>query len=239
MNVPSISIAQGLGPQAGELFAQSIRTALNIRGLAADINLPWFDAAEVINALCDERQLAEIMLFGLTTSPGRSSDVVLIPCNSVHIATPYIKSSLGERFIAIDQAVITSILQAGLKGRFLILGTSATLQSGIYQNGLSLIGCESVGLPSRVQVEFDQFIFNELVSGEMKEAHLHWFRLLESQYKYLLSADYVVLACTELCYLVQTFSDALPWEIDSMQALVDAGVERLRQISLATASHAH
>lgn len=239
MNVPSISIAQGLGPQAGELFALSLRTALNIRGLAADINLPWFDAAGVIGVLCDARQLAKMILSGLTTSPDRSSDVVLIPCNSVHVATPYIKESLGERFIPIDQAVIASILRAGLKGRFLILGTSATFQSGIYQNGLNLIGCESVGLPARVQIEFDQFIFNELVCGEMEEAHLHWFRLLESQYRYLLSADYVILACTELCYLVQMFSDALPWEVDSMQALGDAGIERVRQIPLTTASHAY
>ena len=90
------------------------------------------------------------------------------------------------------------------------------------------MGCESLVLPLGAQAELDDFIFNDLVSGKMESSHLYFLRELEHRYMEQLGADHVILACTELCYLVQMFSHPLACEVDSLQALHDAAMERLQ-----------
>ena len=239
MSIPSVSVAQGLGVETGYLFARTFRAALKAHGIVSDFTLPYIDAAVIVRALSDAKRVANVLLDALLSAPHESADLVLIPCNSVHVANPYLGDVFGARFVSIDQAVMASIRRMGRKGRFLILGTSTTIQSGIYQKGLDSLGCDSVSLPQGIQERFDSFIFNELVAGRMRAMHLLRLRKLELHYKNALAVDYVILACTELCYLVQVFSEALPWEIDSMQALGVAGVDYLLRLPMLTESHGH
>lgn len=224
----NIFVATGLGKAVGEFFVSNLQKQLNQQFLADRIFPRFVDVRDIVPALRDCKKVAEILLCALSSPLDPIPDIVLVPCNSVHIASSYLKQAFGSRFVSIDEAVMSSLGKERRKGRFLILGTRTTVESGMYQEGLHRLGCESVVLPPEAQTEFDDFIFNDLVSGKMAASHLHVLRKLEHRHMELLGADHVILACTELCFLVQVFSRPLACEVDSLQALHDAGIERLK-----------
>lgn len=224
----NIFVATGLGNKVGDYFVSCLRNALGWQYPSARLIGRFVDADDIVPVLRDDRRVAEILLEVLLSPGYPVPDIVLIPCNSVHIASPYLKHAFGDRFVPIDEAVMSLIGRKGREGRFLILGTSTTVESGMYQEGLRHLGCESLVLPPEAQAEFDDFIFNNLVGGKMDSSHLNVLRELEHRHMELLGADHAILACTELCFLVQVFSRPLACEVDSLQALHDAGIERLQ-----------
>lgn len=236
---PSIFVATGLGNEVGGYFVSGLSNALARQFPSASLVARYVDVNDVLPYLRDDRKLAEILLEALLSPKCSVPDLILIPCNSVHIASPYLKQTFGDHFVPIDDAVMSLIGRKERKGRFLILGTSTTVESGMYQEGLRRMDCESLILPLDVQVNFDNFIFSDLVKGEMDASHLNTLRELEHLYMEKLGADHVILACTELCYLVQVFSHPLACEVDSLQALHDAGIERLQACAIEEAAHAY
>ncbi|MFZ1547244.1 MAG: aspartate/glutamate racemase family protein [Candidatus Nitrotoga sp.] len=224
----NIVVATGLGNEVGNYFFSSLRSALVVQFSSARLVARFVDVNDILPVLRDSKRVAEIMLHALLSPRYPVPNLVLIPCNSVHIASPYLKSAFYDSFVPIDEAVMSLIGREGRKGRFLILGTSTTLESGMYQEGLRRLDCELLTLPPKAQAELDDFIFNDLVNGKMDTSYLNILRELEHRYMELLKADHVILACTELCYLVQVFSQPLACEVDSLQALHDAGIERLQ-----------
>ena len=226
----NIFVVTGLGKIVSDLFVSALQNQLDQQFQSAKIYPRFVNANDIIPILHDGRRIAEMLLHVVLSPDDKLPDILLIPCNSVHISTPQLKLTLDDSFVPIDYATISLIERDGRQGRFLILGTSTTVESSMYQNALRRLGFESVVLPPRAQASFDDFIFKELVNGEMTASHLHAFRDLESQYMRLLGAEHVILACTELCYLVQVFSTPLACEVDSLQALHNAGIERLQII---------
>ena len=224
----TILVATGLGKAVGDLFVSDLGKHIDQQFPTHRLYARFVDVCDIVPVLRDSRKVADILLHALLSPRDPPPDIVLVPCNSVHIASPHLRHAFRDRFVPIDEAVMTLINREGRKGRFLILGTSTTVESGIYQEGLRRLGCESLVLPSEAQAEIDDFIFNDLVNGKMDASHLNILRDSEHRYMPLLNADHVILACTELCYLVQVFSRPLPCEVDSLRALHDAGIERLQ-----------
>lgn len=231
MNAVNVFVATGLGYEVGDYFYSSLRSKLTNHSSIFRPFPRFVDANCVLPVLQDSKQIAKILLHSLLNPSCPLPSMVMIPCNTVHIATPHLKKVFGNRFFPIDEAVLELITRERKKGRFLILGTSTTVESCMYHNGLNRLACEAVTLPADAQKKLDHFIFNDLLKGPMSFSHLKELRDIELHYKNLLNADYVILACTELCYLVQMFSKPLDWEIDSMQALLDMGIERLQNFS--------
>ena len=228
MDTIHVGIVTGLGEVASHHFASSFRDNSQKFRRTVLIVEHHVGAERVIPVLSHAQKIWKILQDALISRQQVSYELILIPCNSVHIATTYLKRVFGDSFVPIDEATISQIEYDGRQGRFLILGTNTTVGSDMYQGGLRRLGFESVVLPPSAQASFDDFIFKELVSGEMTSSHLHALRALELQYMELLGADHVILACTELCYLVQVFSCPLACEVDSLQALHNAGIERLQ-----------
>ena len=226
----NIVVATGLGKVVGDYFALHLDKKLVDGHLRARVIARSVNTKDIISALDDNRRVAEILFHALLFPDERTPEVILIPCNSVHNASPFLKHDLGDAFIPIDEATVSLINQTGRQGRFLILGTSTTVKSGMYQEPLLRLGCESIVLPPNIQASFDDFIFEELVNGKMTDTHLQTLRELELRYMELFGANHVILACTELCYLVQVFSQPLACEVDSLQALHDAGIERIKTL---------
>ncbi|MDP2816127.1 MAG: aspartate/glutamate racemase family protein [Rectinemataceae bacterium] len=202
MNELRVGIVTGLGEEVGHYFAATFRDHSKKFCRGVLVVEHHVDAAYVIPVLSHEWKVRDILLDAITPQLRPPHELILIPCNSVHIASPYLKQTFGDHFIPIDEAVMSLISREGRKGRFLILGTSTTVKSGMYQEGLRRLGCESLVLPPEVQTEFDDFIFNDLVNGKMDASHLYALRKLEHRYMERLEADHAILACTELCYLV-------------------------------------
>lgn len=231
MDKIKISIVTGLGEEVSRHFSFSFEEkASQVSNKSVVITEHYVAANCIIPNLAHAQSVRDALIDALMLGMLAPSKLILIPCNSVHIATPALKQAFGDSFIPIDEVTISQINRDGRRGRFLILGTSTTVESGMYQDSLRRLGCESVVLPPSAQAAFDDFIFKELVMGEMNASHLHTLRELESRYMELLGADHVILACTELCYLVQMFSTPLGCEVDSLQALHDAGIERLQTL---------
>lgn len=156
-----VGIVTGLGEQVGQYFASSFRDHSKKCCRPVSIVEHHVAAECVIPVLPQVWKVLDILLDALTPQQRVSYELILIPCNSVHIASPYLKQSLGDRFLPIDEPVMSLLDREGRKGRFLILGTSTTVESGMYQEGLRRFGCESLVLPPEAQAEFDDFIFNE------------------------------------------------------------------------------
>jgi aspartate/glutamate racemase len=188
--------------------------------------------------ISDKIKTANHLLNALRPSTNYFSNLILIPCNSVHIASSQISQVFSNRFVPIDKAVFSMIHRESRRGRFLILGTTTTVEAGFYQEGLDRLGCEALTLPTDAQAKLDEFIFRELVYGPMNLGHLHVLRELESYFRQQLGADHVILACTELCYLVQVFSQPKSYEVDSLQALHVAGLLRLHYLMEGGLNHA-
>jgi aspartate/glutamate racemase len=227
-NPANIFVITGLGNEVGDYFVSCLQSTLGRQCPMAQLVPRFVGASRILPVLHDDKKVGEILLEALLSPVYPVPDVVLVPCNSVHIASPHLKQVFGDLFVPIDEVVISLIGREGKQGRFLILGTSTTVDSGMYQEGLRRLGCKAALLPPAVQAEFDDFIFGDLVRGEMDASHLHILRALEHCYMELLRADHVILACTELCFLVQVFSHPLPCEVDSLQTLHNAGIERLQ-----------
>ncbi|MDD5212536.1 MAG: aspartate/glutamate racemase family protein [Sulfuricurvum sp.] len=236
---PTIIVLTGLGKKTGDFFVSRLRTSLTFQFSRTNLLTRTVNAKDIIPVLKDSKLISQIVIQSLLSPNIENIDLVLIPCNSVHIANPYLKQTFGDCFIPIDNATLSLIKHDKRHGRFLILGTSTTVESCMYQDALQRLGCESVVLTPDIQASLDDFIFEELVMGEMNTSHLHTLRELESSYMKLLGADHVILACTELCYLVQVFSTPLPFEVDSLQALHDAGIERLHTLLGDRQNHAN
>ncbi|MEI6705011.1 MAG: aspartate/glutamate racemase family protein, partial [Deltaproteobacteria bacterium] len=205
----------------------------------SNIIVRYVEFMDIFPVLNDGRKVANVLLEALYWKQYSIPDIVLIPCNSIHIAYNYLTQAFGDRFIHINQAVITTIDQERRQGLFLILGTSTTINAGFYQEGLRQLGYGAISLPPEDQTWLDNFIFDELVRGTMNFGHLQTLRELEARYLRLLGVDHVILACTELCYLTRVFSKPEPYEVDSLQALHDAGLERLQYLFENRSNHAN
>jgi len=67
----------------------------------------------VISALSNSQKLWGILLDALTQQQWAPHDLILIPCNSAHIASPYLKHAFHDRFVPIDEAVMSLIGREG------------------------------------------------------------------------------------------------------------------------------
>lgn len=235
----NILVATGLGNEVGDYFVLCLHNALERQYPSAQLVTRFVNVNDVLPVLRDDKRVAEVLLEALLSPKYPVPDLILIPCNSVHIASPYLKQTFGDHFVPIDESVMLLIGREKRKGRFLILGTGTTVGSGMYQEGLCRLGCESLILPPEAQAAFDDFIFNDLVNGKMNASHLNNLRELEHHHMEQSGADHVILACTELCYLVQVFSLHLACEVDSLQALHDAGLDRLQALMKEEPAHAY
>ncbi|WP_411727554.1 aspartate/glutamate racemase family protein [Methyloglobulus sp.] len=238
MKYPKIGLVTGLGSTVSSQFAECFKESLGLLFGVTVVTECFVDANHIIPILTNRIRVASIVLDALQSIGNPVPDLVLIPCNSVHIASPHLTQAFGDSFIPIDQAVLSMIRREHRHGRFLILGTTTTVEAGFYQEGLCRLGCEALTLPADAQAQLDEFIFRELVYGPMNPEHLQTLRELEFHFKHRLAADHVILACTELCYLVRVFSQPKSYEVDSLQALHDAGLSRLHYLMEGGLNHA-
>lgn len=154
------------------------------------------------------------------------STILTIPCNSVHIVSNKLQSTFPG-FLPIHETTINNLEKRVKKKSVLLLATSMTIQSGIYQNLLSEKGFQWL-TPSRNEQEWlDSLIFTQLVKNQFSKSHYQ--ELINMQYRFLEKGqvEHVVLACTDLCYLNQKYGTYMPWQTDSLDSLVAAIVGKM------------
>jgi aspartate racemase len=149
------------------------------------------------------------------------ASVVAIPCNTAHFWFEDLLKTSKVPMISIVDSVVAEIKERGLE-RVGVVGTDATIATGLYQKKLEEAGVEFLLLPPERQHKVMEGIYL-LKAGRFDEAHAHSF----PQVEYLLEkgAQAVVLGCTETPVILKNelATDAAHF-IDSNEALAVASI---------------
>ena len=150
------------------------------------------------------------------------ADCILMACNTAHYFLPRLQA-LTETPI-LDMLSITAKRCAQLfpGKRAAILGTTGTLQTGIYDRALKEAGVDFL-LPDEAQQAWLMHLIYDVVKATrpMQPEEEHWTRLLEELRAR--GADYFILACTELPIVANTLQDEGPF-VDPTEELARAAV---------------
>lgn len=161
------------------------------------------------------------------------SAILTIPCNSVHIVSERLES-VYPGFLPIHKVTVNKIEHKQNLGTVLLLGTSTTIQSKIYQNLLNEKNRQWIIPTVNEQNWIDSLIFNQLVKQRFDNNQYRKLYQLQQGYLKNGRADHVIIACTDLCYFNQKFSKTMPWQTDSLDSLVAAIVEKVKRLNHAS-----
>ncbi len=150
------------------------------------------------------------------------ADCIVMACNTAHYFLPRLQK-LTEIPI-LDMLSITAGRCAQLYPgkRAAILGTTGTLQTGIYSRALEREGVDYL-LPNEEEQAWLMHLIYDVVKATrpMQPEEERWSRLLEELRQR--GADYYILACTELPIVANTLHDEGPF-VDPTRELARAAV---------------
>lgn len=128
------------------------------------------------------------------------ADCIVMPCNTAHYFLPRLQPLTRIPFISILEETAKRCAQCFHGKTAGILGTTGTLNTGIYENALKVQGVASI-LPDDAQREVLMDAIYRVKAGEtMKDPAP--FRMLLDDMK-ARGADYFILGCTELPIIAQ------------------------------------
>ncbi len=222
----TIGILGGMGPLATAALRTKITTATradsdreHIR-VYIDSNTAIPDRTEAI-LLGGEDPVPE-MTSALRNLERCGADCVIMACNTAHYFLPRLREK--SQIPILDMLAITARSCAkrypGKKAA--ILGTTGTLQTGIYERALEKEGVPFL-LPDEAQQAWLMHLIYDVVKATrpMQPEEEHWARLLEELRAQ--GADYFILACTELPIVANTLPDEGPF-VDPTEELARAAV---------------
>ena len=150
------------------------------------------------------------------------ADCIVMACNTAHYFLPRLQA-LTETPI-LDMLSITAARCAQLfpGKKAALLGTTGTLQTGIYDRALEREGVPFL-LPDEEEQQWLMHLIYDVVKATrpMQPEEERWSRLLEALRQR--GADYFILACTELPIIANTLQDEGPF-VDPTAELARAAV---------------
>ena len=166
---------------------------------------------EVTTAL-DERgfsDVAEIVKASVDVLRGAGADFAAICSNTPHIVWEQMADGFSLPVVSIVDATAKAVREGGYKN-VLVLGTLATMQSGMYQRVLAENGVDSVTPSEADQQVIASIIFPNLENGIVNaDDKLEMIALVEKYVAYR-SVDAVLLACTELPLILKAGDVPVP-----------------------------
>ena len=166
---------------------------------------------KVTTALADERYdiVCEILKKSADILRNAGAECVAICSNTPHIVLNQIVDELPLPIVSIVDANVQAVKNGGYKN-VLVLGTLATMQSGMYQSILAENGISSVTPSAEDQQTIADIIFPNLENGIVDpDERLEILALVEKYVAYQ-SVDAVLLACTELPLIIKPADLTIP-----------------------------
>ena len=166
---------------------------------------------KVTTALADERYdiVCEILKKSADILRNAGAECVAICSNTPHIVLNQIVDELPLPIVSIVDANVQAVKNGGYKN-VLVLGTLATMQSGMYQSVLAENGISSVTPSAEDQQTIADIIFPNLENGIVDpDERLEILALVEKYVAYQ-SVDAVLLACTELPLIIKPADLTIP-----------------------------
>ena len=166
---------------------------------------------KVTTALADERYdiVCETLKKSADILRNAGAECVAICSNTPHIVLSQIVDELPLPIVSIVDANVQAVKNGGYKN-VLVLGTLATMQSGMYQSVLAENGISSVTPSVEDQQTIADIIFPNLENGFVDpDERLEMLALVEKYVAYQ-SVDAVLLACTELPLIIKPADLTIP-----------------------------
>jgi aspartate racemase len=151
------------------------------------------------------------------------ADFLAIPCNTLHLLLPELEAAAEIPVLSIVDAVVGQAERAGCR-RAGLLGTEATVRTGLYQQGMQSRGMEVVCLGHDLQLALAEQIREEVGQGATGDDDGLGDRIVSFFHSREVGA--LVAGCTELKALMAGWTHSLP-VIDSLDALGEAVVREM------------
>ena len=192
-----IGILAGMGPKSTGPFVDTVvAECQTIYGAKHDMDFPHMmiyscPTAFYMDRPIDHEAMKKAIIEGAQKLESTGASFIAMPCNTAHLYFEELQQSLSIPILNI----VDETLQAIPKNvkRVALLATEATVQAGIYQDGIAKRNIEYIHY-EQWQESINQII-TYIKSGVVKEAHRLWEALV-LQLKD--EVDTAIIACTDL-----------------------------------------
>ncbi|MEW8984492.1 MAG: amino acid racemase [Bacillus anthracis] len=212
-----IGILAGMGPKSTGPFVDTVvAECQTIYGAKHDMDFPHMmiyscPTPFYMERPIDHEAMKKAIIEGAQKLESTGASFIAMPCNTAHLYFEELQQSLSIPILNIVDETLQAIPEN--TKRVALLATEATVQSGIYQDGIAKRNIEYIHY-EQWQESINQII-TYIKSGEVEEARELWSALV-LQLKD--EVDTAIIACTDLNVLASEDF------IDSSQCLAKAVV---------------
>lgn len=213
-----IGILAGMGPKSTGPFVDTVvAKCQTIYGAKHDMDFPHMmiyscPTPFYMDRSIDHEAMKKAIIEGAQKLESTGVEFIAMPCNTAHLYFEELQHSLSIPILNIVDETLQAIPEN--TKRIALLATEATIQAGIYQDGIAKrnIGC--------IHHEKWQTTINQIItyikSGEVEAARELWNALVVQLKD---EVDTAIIACTDLNVVANEDF------VDSAQCLAEAVVE--------------
>ncbi|MED0972067.1 aspartate/glutamate racemase family protein [Bacillus paramycoides] len=212
-----IGILAGMGPKSTGPFVDTVvAQCQTIYGAKHDMDFPHMmiyscPTPFYMDRPIDHAVMKKAIIEGAQKLESTGVDFIAMPCNTAHLYFKELQHSLSIPILNIVDETLQAIPDN--TKRVALLATQATVQAGIYQNGITKRDIEYI------HNEKWQEMINQIITcikcGEVEEARKLWSALVLHLKN---EVDTAIIACTDLNVVANEDF------VDSSQCLADAVV---------------
>lgn len=212
-----IGILAGMGPKSTGPFVDTVvAECQTIYGAKHDMDFPHMmiyscPTPFYMDRPIDHEAMKKAIIEGAQKLESTGASFIAMPCNTAHLYFDELQQSLSIPILNIVDETLKAIPETAK--RVALLATEATVQSGIYQDGIAKRNIEYIHY-EQWQESINQII-TYIKSGEVEEARELWSALVLQLKDEVYTA---IIACTDLNVLASEDF------IDSSQCLAKAVV---------------
>ncbi|MCC2534491.1 amino acid racemase [Bacillus cereus group sp. TH204-1LC] len=192
-----IGILAGMGPKStGPFINTVVAECQTIYGAKHDMDFPHMmiyscPTPFYMDRPIDHEAMKKAIIEGAQKLESTGASFIAMPCNTAHLYFEELQQSLSIPILNIVDETLKAIPETAK--RVALLATEATVQAGIYQDGIAKCNIEYIHY-ERWQESINQII-TYIKSGEVEEARELWNALV-LQLKD--EVDTAIIACTDL-----------------------------------------
>ncbi|MCU5688400.1 amino acid racemase [Bacillus cereus] len=192
-----IGILAGMGPKSTGPFVDTVvAECQTIYGAKHDMDFPHMmiyscPTPFYMDRPIDHEAMKKAIIEGAQKLESTGASFIAMPCNTAHLYFEELQQSLSIPILNIVDETLKAIPETAK--RVALLATEATVQSGIYQDGIAKRNIEYIHY-EQWQESINKII-TYIKSGEVEEAHRLWEALV-LQLKD--EVDTAIIACTDL-----------------------------------------
>lgn len=192
-----IGILAGMGPKSTGPFVDTVvAECQTIYGAKHDMDFPHMmiyscPTPFYMDRPIDHEAMKKAIIEGAQKLESTGASFIAMPCNTAHLYFEELQDSLSIPILNIVDETLQAIPETAK--RVTLLATEATVQAGIYQDGIAKRNIEYI------HHETWQEMINQIItcikSGEIEKAHELWNTLV---LQLRAEVDTAIIACTDL-----------------------------------------